>query len=109
VGAGANLAEALRPVVIERGALKLAVIAVTAVLQHGAEARRGGPGVHRCGPMTLPAALSRCPLPGVPPRVISILDEGDWDAVAAAIERAKEAATRSPCRALGRPHEAVGC
>jgi Bacterial capsule synthesis protein PGA_cap len=94
VGAGANLAEALRPVVIERGALTLAVIAVTAVLQHGAEARRGGPGVaplraDDCYQPPYPGV--RCP--GVPPRVISILDEGDWDAVAAAIERAKEEAT----------------
>jgi poly-gamma-glutamate synthesis protein (capsule biosynthesis protein) len=94
VGAGANLAEALRPVVVEHRQLKLAVIAVTAVLQHGAEARRGAPGVaplraDDCYQPPYPGV--RCP--GVPPRVISILDEGDWDAVAAAIESAKEAAT----------------
>ncbi|HYS37435.1 MAG TPA: CapA family protein [Pseudonocardiaceae bacterium] len=94
VGAGANLADALTPVVVEQGEIKLAVIAVTAVLQHGAEARRGAPGVaplraEDCYQPPYPGV--RCP--GVPPRVISILDEGDWDALAAAIERAKETAT----------------
>jgi len=35
----------LTPVVVEQGEIKLAVLAVTAVLQHGAEALRGTPGV----------------------------------------------------------------
>ena len=45
VGAGANLAEALAPVVIEKSGTRLAFIAVTAVLQHGAEARHDVPGL----------------------------------------------------------------
>jgi hypothetical protein len=90
VGAGANRAEALTPRVLERGGVRLAVLAVTAVLQHGAEARAGTPGVAplRAEDCYLPPYPGvRCP--GVPPRVLSILDETDWEGLAAAIGAAK--------------------
>lgn len=92
VGAGANLTEALSPLIIERSPARLAVLAVAAVLQHGAQARPGAPGV-------APLRADDCYLPpypgvgcpGVPPRVISILNEDDWDSLATAIGQAKAA------------------
>jgi hypothetical protein len=92
VGAGVNLAEALAPRLVRRGDVQLAVLAVTAVLQHGAEARPGAPGVAplRADDCYLPLYPGvRCP--GVAPRVLSILNENDWDALAAAIGKAKSA------------------
>jgi Bacterial capsule synthesis protein PGA_cap len=44
-GAGPDLAAALTPAVLVAGGLRVAVLAVTAVLQHGAQARPGMPGV----------------------------------------------------------------
>jgi poly-gamma-glutamate synthesis protein (capsule biosynthesis protein) len=90
VGAGENLTEALSPQLVRRGDVQLAVLAVTAVLQHGAEARPGVAGVAplRADDCYLPLYPGvRCP--GVAPRVVSILNESDWDALAAAIGRAK--------------------
>jgi poly-gamma-glutamate synthesis protein (capsule biosynthesis protein) len=90
VGAGENLADALTPQVLRLGDVRLAVLAVSAVLQHGAEARPGVAGVAplRADDCYLPPYPGvRCP--GVPPRVVSILNEGDWDALASAIGGAK--------------------
>lgn len=94
VGAGANLIEAFAPVLIERGTLRLAVLAATAVLPHGAEARPRVPGVAplRADDCYLPPHPGvRCP--GIPPRIISILNEEDWTALANAIEQAKQPET----------------
>lgn len=94
VGAGTNLAGALAPVLIERDTVRLAVLAVTAVLQHGAEARPGIPGVAplRADDCYLPLYPGvRCP--GIQPKVISILNEDDWTNLAAAIEQAKQPGT----------------
>lgn len=92
-GAGMTLEEALRPAVVERGGLRIAVLAVTAVLRHGAEARPGVPGVAplRADDCYLPAYPGTC-TPGVAPRVLSVLNESDWDNVVAALERARAAA-----------------
>lgn len=94
VGAGRDLAEALSPIVIDNGTTRVAILAVTAVLQHGSEARDNIAGV-------APLRADDCYLPpypgvgcpGVPPRVVSILDERDWERLAGAIERAKRDAT----------------
>ena len=93
VGAGSDLADALAPATIVSGRIRIAFIAVTAVLQHGAEARRATAGV---APLRAEDALFaaypgvRCP--GVAPRVVSILDEGDWERLEAAIGQAKDSA-----------------
>lgn len=93
VGAGSDLAGALAPVTITSGGIRIAFLAVTAVLQHGAEARRATPGVAplRAEDAYLPMYPGvRCP--GVAPRIVSILDEGDWERLEAAIGQAKESA-----------------
>lgn len=92
-GAGQNLDEALRPVILRKDGTRIAFLAVSAVLQHGAQARPGVPGVAplRADDVYLPR-FPGITCPGVPPRVVSILNEADWDRVAAAIGAAKDAA-----------------
>jgi poly-gamma-glutamate synthesis protein (capsule biosynthesis protein) len=92
VGAGSDLAQALSPLLIERGQVRLAVLAVAAVLQHGAQARPGAPGVAplRADDCYLPP-YPGVSCPGVPPKVVSILNEADWGALAAAIGAVKAA------------------
>ncbi len=93
VGAGPMLADALAPVIVERSGLRIAFLAVSAVLQHGAEASQGVPGV-----APLRAEDAYFPVhpgiscPGVPPRVVSILNEADWEQLAAAIAGARQQA-----------------
>ncbi len=91
VGAGPNLADALTPVIVERNGLRIGFLAVSAVLQHGAEAR---PGVAGVAPLRAEDAyLPRFPgigCPGVAPRVVSILNEDDWDRLAAAIGQVRQ-------------------
>jgi poly-gamma-glutamate capsule biosynthesis protein CapA/YwtB (metallophosphatase superfamily) len=93
VGAGPSLGDALTPVIVERNGLRLAFLALSAVLQHGAEARLGVPGV---APLRAEDAyFPRFPgvsCPGVPPRVVSILNEADWERAAAAIGQARQSA-----------------
>ncbi len=92
-GAGLTLADALRPLLVESGGLRIAVIAVTAVLQHGAEAGPNTPGVAplRADDCYLSPYPGGC-APGLAPRVLSVLNESDWEAVAAAVGQAREAA-----------------
>jgi hypothetical protein len=92
-GAGVTLADALRPAVVERRGVRVAVVAATAVLQHGSEARFQAPGVAplRADDCYLPPYPGVCS-PGVRPRVVSVLNEGDWEALAAAVVQAREAA-----------------
>ncbi len=92
-GAGMTLAEALRPVLVECGGLRIAVLAVTAVLQHGAEARSQTPGVAplRADDCYLPPYPGVC-APGLAARVLSILNEADWEVVAEAVGQARELA-----------------
>jgi poly-gamma-glutamate synthesis protein (capsule biosynthesis protein) len=93
VGAGPNLGDALTPVIVGRGGLRIAFLAVSAVLQHGAEARQAVPGV-----APLRAEDAYFPIhpgiscPGVAPRIVSILNEADWDLLAAAIGQARQQA-----------------
>lgn len=92
-GAGMTLADALRPVLLEREGLRVAVLAVTAVLQHGAEARPQTPGVAplRAEDCYLSPYPGGC-APGLAPRVLSVLVESDWEAVAEAVSQAREMA-----------------
>jgi len=92
-GAGMTLADALRPVLLERAGLRVAVVAVSAVLQHGAEARSQTPGVAplRADDCYLPPYPGVC-APGVAPRVLSVLNEADWEATSEAIGHARDQA-----------------
>src|SRR6185437_5417015 len=83
IGAGSTLADALRPVLLERGELRVAVVAATAVLQHGAEAGDETPGVAplRADDCYLSPYPGGC-APGLAPRVLSVLNEADWAALA---------------------------
>jgi poly-gamma-glutamate synthesis protein (capsule biosynthesis protein) len=91
VGAGPDAAAALAPAVLEQRGVRVAVLAVSAVLQHGAQAR---PGVAGVAPLRAEDAyLPPYPgvsCPGIPPRVVSILNESDWIALEAAIGQAKD-------------------
>lgn len=92
-GAGPTLAEALRPAVLPCNGLRVAIVAVTAVLQHGAEALPRTPGVAplRADDCYLTPYPGGC-APGLAPRVLSVLNEADWEAVAGALRAAREAA-----------------
>jgi poly-gamma-glutamate synthesis protein (capsule biosynthesis protein) len=92
-GAGPTLADALRPAVVERRGLRIAFVAATAVLQHGAEARLRVPGVAplRADDCYLPPYPGVC-TPGIQPRVLSVLHEADWEAVAATVAQARDTA-----------------
>lgn len=92
-GAGPTLADALKPAVLERADMRIVVLAVTAVLQHGAEARSGTPGVAplRADDCYLSPYPGGC-APGLPPRVLSVLSESDWEAVAGAVTGARASA-----------------
>jgi hypothetical protein len=90
IGAGSSLSDALRPYHLQLGDTRIAILAVTAVLTAGTEARATTPGV-----ATLRAEDSYAPpfpglvYPGVPAKVMSILSEEDWTAVQAAVAEAK--------------------
>jgi len=90
-GAGPDLDSALGPAFVEKNGTRIAFLAVTAVLPHGAQARPGAAGV---APLRADDAyLPRFPgisCPGVAPRIVSILNEADWDRVAAAIGQARQ-------------------
>ena len=92
-GAGMTLADALRPALVEREGLRVAFVAATAVLQHGAEARVQTPGVAplRADDCYLSPYPGGC-APGLAPRVLSVLNEADWEAVAGAVGQAREMA-----------------
>lgn len=90
IGAGPSLAEALRPHRVKLGDTRVALLAVTAVLVAGTEARSTTPGV-----AVLRAEDSYAPpfpgfvYPGVPAKVVSVLNEEDWSSVRAAVTAAK--------------------
>lgn len=86
VGAGSELTSALAPHVTEHGGLRIAMLAVTAVLAIGVEARETVAGVAplRAEDCWAPASPGYC-TPGVPPRIFSILNERDWENLEQAI------------------------
>ncbi|HEX4832283.1 MAG TPA: DUF6058 family natural product biosynthesis protein [Trebonia sp.] len=93
VGAGQGLTAALAPHVAEREGLRVAILAVTAVFAMGTQAREGFPGIaplraEDCWAPSSPGIYT----PGVPPRILSILDERDWEHLEHAIASARERA-----------------
>lgn len=93
VGAADGLADALAPVIVDRGGLRIAVLAVTSVFAIGVEARADVPGIAplRAEDCWAPAAPGMH-TPGVPPRILSVLNEDDWERVADSVGAAREAA-----------------
>lgn len=89
IGAGPTLADASRPVVVEG----VAFVAAAAVFPLGAEAQPGAPGL---APLRVEdyyaAPFPGMHTPGVPPEVVSVVDEEDWNRLAAAVEEARGAA-----------------
>ncbi|MEV3861652.1 CapA family protein [Streptomyces sp. NPDC050095] len=90
VGAGPTLTDALRPVVLPVGGTEIAVVACASVLPIGAQAGPAAPGVaplrsEDCYTAPLPGHIC----PGVPAKVVSVLDERDWAAVEKAVADAR--------------------
>jgi poly-gamma-glutamate synthesis protein (capsule biosynthesis protein) len=90
VGAGPTLAAASRPAVVERGGTRVAFVAATSVFPMGAEAHAEVPGV---APLRVEdyysAPVPGMHTPGVPPQVVSVVDEDDWNRLAAAVDEAR--------------------
>lgn len=91
VGAGSTLAEALSPVVLNCNGMSVGILAVTSVFRVGTEAYERLPGVaplraHDYYGPRHPGSFT----PGVPPRVISILNENDWGPLEAAITSVRD-------------------
>lgn len=90
VGAGASLAEALAPAVVRVGGIRVAVVACTSVLPVNTQAGPAAPGV---APLraedSYAAPLPGHVCPGLPAKVVSVLDEGDWARVEKAVARAR--------------------
>jgi poly-gamma-glutamate synthesis protein (capsule biosynthesis protein) len=92
VGAGRNLAEARRPEFIDCKGLRIAFLAYCSILHDGYAAGRDKPGV-----APLRAHTRYEPVdyqPGVPPRVVTTLDEQDFTALLADVRSAKDTADR---------------
>jgi Bacterial capsule synthesis protein PGA_cap len=89
VGAGLTLPAALRPVVVGR----VAFVAAASVFPMGTEAQAEAPGI---APLRIEdyyaAPFPGMYTPGVPPQVVSVVDEEDWNRLAAAVEEARAAA-----------------
>jgi poly-gamma-glutamate synthesis protein (capsule biosynthesis protein) len=88
--AGRNLAEARRPAIIAKNGLKVAFLAYCSVMREGYEAT-----ADRAGVAPLRASSRYEPMdyqPGVPPRVITTLNEEDLAAMVVDIRAAKKIA-----------------
>src|ERR1700730_17596489 len=92
VGAGRNLAEARRPEFIDCKGLRISFLAYCSILHDGYPAGRDKPGV-----APLRAHTRYEPVdyqPGVPPRVVTTVDEQDFTALLADVRSAKDAADK---------------
>jgi poly-gamma-glutamate synthesis protein (capsule biosynthesis protein) len=89
VGAGPARAAALRPAVVG----SVAFVAAASVFPMGTEAQPEAPGI---APLRIEdyyaAPFPGMYTPGVPPEVVSAVDEEDWSRLAAALEEARAAA-----------------
>jgi poly-gamma-glutamate synthesis protein (capsule biosynthesis protein) len=93
VGAGRTIERAFAPHITERSGKRVAILAVTAVLALGTEANQSCPGIAtlRAEDCWAPAHPGFC-TPGVPPRIISILNEADWETLKQAVTDARKKA-----------------
>jgi poly-gamma-glutamate synthesis protein (capsule biosynthesis protein) len=90
VGAGATIGEARAAAIVARSGVRVAFLAATSVLRIGTEAGTDIAGVAPLRADDYFAPRSRvASLPGVPPRVVSVLDEGDKAQLLAAVADAR--------------------
>jgi poly-gamma-glutamate synthesis protein (capsule biosynthesis protein) len=92
-GAGESLDDAFRPAITTVGGTRVAFVACTSVLVVGTQAGVGMPGVaplraEDCYTAPFPGHLS----PGVPAKVVSVLNEADWARAQQAIADARDQA-----------------
>jgi poly-gamma-glutamate synthesis protein (capsule biosynthesis protein) len=92
-GAGENLADARRPALVEVGGLRLAFLAYASVFPMGYEARSNVPGLTpmRAYDLWRPA-LENYHVPGTPPRMETVPDQRDLEALNQDIANAREQA-----------------
>ena len=90
-GAGANLAEARCPALIEAGSKRVALLAYSSILPTGYAADPSRPG---CAPMRAHTHYEQIEhdQPGTPPRVLTFADQADLAALCANIRAARAAA-----------------
>jgi poly-gamma-glutamate synthesis protein (capsule biosynthesis protein) len=90
VGAGANIVEARKPVVLDRNGTKVAFLAYSSVLPIGYEARENRPG---CAPLRVSTFYEQVDRdPGSPPRIVSITKPDDLAAMVKDVKRARQQA-----------------
>lgn len=90
IGAGRNIAEARRPVVIEKNGLRVAFLAYCSVLLPQYWAAEDRPG---CAPMRAHTFYEPYEYqPGSPPRIVTVPHEHDLDMLVQDVRRAKQAA-----------------
>jgi poly-gamma-glutamate synthesis protein (capsule biosynthesis protein) len=90
IGAGRNSEEARRPAIVERNGVKIAFLAYCSVLRDGQAA-----GQNKAGIAPMRAHTSYAPeeyQPGSPPRIITVPDEEDLEALKEDIRKAKQQA-----------------
>lgn len=90
IGAGANLADARRPAIIERKGIRVAFLAYCSILREGYAATSGKPGVAPLRAHTYYEPFDY--QAGVPPRVVTVPHEADLSAMIEDIAAARRAA-----------------
>jgi poly-gamma-glutamate capsule biosynthesis protein CapA/YwtB (metallophosphatase superfamily) len=87
VGAGRNIAEARRPVILERKGTKVGFLAYSSVHPRGYEAEAGKPGLN---PMRIWTIYEQTDYqPGTPPRIVTLPYKEDMAAMAEDIQKLK--------------------
>lgn len=87
VGAGRNIEEARRPVLMNCNGTRVAILAYCSILPHGYEAGPNKPGIAPLRAHTYYEAVES--QPGMPPKVVTVPYEEDLDAMLADIKKAK--------------------
>jgi poly-gamma-glutamate capsule biosynthesis protein CapA/YwtB (metallophosphatase superfamily) len=88
VGAGKNIEEARRPVILERNGTKVGFLAYSSVHPKGYEAEKDKPGLAPVRVWTIYEQTDY--QPGTPPRIVTIPYEEDMEAMVADIKNLKE-------------------
>jgi poly-gamma-glutamate synthesis protein (capsule biosynthesis protein) len=87
VGAGRNIEEARRPVLMNCNGTRVAILAYCSILPHGYEAGPDKPGIAPLRAHTYYEAVES--QPGMPPKVVTVPYEEDLEAMLADIKKAK--------------------
>lgn len=90
VGAGRNIEEARRPVILNCKGTRVAILAYCSILPHGYEAGPDKPGIAPLRAHTYYEAVET--QPGMPPRIVTVPYEEDLAAMVHDIQEAKKAA-----------------